>query len=61
VGVYDTHTSAEDAIKELQKSGFNMKQLSIVGRGAHTAEEVGKARTILGRTGPEGSGHIEAA
>lgn len=40
VGIYDTHTGAETAIKELQKSNFNMKQLSIVGRGYHTEEHV---------------------
>ncbi|MBK5256370.1 MAG: permease [Vicinamibacteria bacterium] len=40
VGIYDTHTGAEAAIKELQRSNFNMKQLSIVGRGYHTEEQV---------------------
>jgi uncharacterized membrane protein len=40
VGIYDTHTGAEAAIKELQKSSFDMKQLSIVGRGYHTEEQV---------------------
>ena len=40
VGIYDTHTGAEAAIKELQRSNFNMKQLSIVGRGYHTEEHV---------------------
>lgn len=40
VGIYDTHTGAEAAIKELQRSSFNMKQLSIVGRGYHTEEQV---------------------
>lgn len=40
VGVYDTHLGAEAAIKELQRSGFDMKQLSILGRGNHTEEHV---------------------
>jgi hypothetical protein len=40
VGIYDTHTGAETAIKELQRANFNMKQLSIVGRGYHTEEHV---------------------
>jgi len=40
VGIYDTHTGAEAAVKELQRSNFNMKQLSIVGRGYHTEEQV---------------------
>ena len=33
VGLYSTHTGAEAAVEELQKSSFNMKRLSIVGRG----------------------------
>jgi hypothetical protein len=38
VGVFDTHTRAEEAVRELQKSGFDMKKLSIVGKGYHTEE-----------------------
>ena len=40
VGVYDTHTAAENAVKELQKAGFDMKRLSIVGKDYHTEEHV---------------------
>jgi hypothetical protein len=40
IGVYDNHTAAEDAVRELQKSGFNMKKLSIVGKDYHTDEQV---------------------
>lgn len=40
VAVYPSHTAAEAAIKELQQSGFDMKKLSIVGRGYHTDEQV---------------------
>src|SRR5580698_7706498 len=40
VAIYKSHTEAEAAIKELQKSGFDMKQLSIVGRDYHTDEHV---------------------
>jgi hypothetical protein len=40
VGIYDAHSGAEGAIKELQRSNFNMKQLSIVGKGYHTEEHV---------------------
>lgn len=36
VAVYDSHTAAEDAVKELQKSGFEMKKLSVVGKDYHT-------------------------
>jgi uncharacterized membrane protein len=39
VAVYNTHTDAEEAVKKLQKSGFNMKQLSIVGKDYHTEEQ----------------------
>ena len=38
--VYNTHQEAEQAVKELQKSGFDMKKLSIVGRDYHTEEDV---------------------
>ena len=31
VAIYNTHTQAEEAIKTLQKSGFDMKRLSIRG------------------------------
>ena len=40
VATYATHTSAEAAIKELQKAGFDMKMLSIVGRNYQTEEHV---------------------
>ena len=40
VAVYDNHSAAEDAVKELQKSGFDMKKLSVVGKDYHTDEQV---------------------
>jgi hypothetical protein len=40
VAVYNKHPEAEEAVKELQKSGFDMKKLSIVGKGYHTEESV---------------------
>ncbi|MCA9264630.1 MAG: hypothetical protein KDA60_12305 [Planctomycetales bacterium] len=40
VAVYGTHTQAEEAVMELQKSGFDMKQLSIVARDYHTEDHV---------------------
>jgi uncharacterized membrane protein len=40
VAVLPTHTQAEEAVKELQKAGFNMRQLSIVGKDYHTDEHV---------------------
>ena len=32
VALYETHSQAEEAVKELQRSGFDMKKMSIVGR-----------------------------
>ena len=40
VAIYGTHTQAEEAVKELQKSGFDMKKISIVGKDYHTDEHV---------------------
>ena len=40
VGIYKSHTDAEAAVKELQKSGFDMKKLSVVGKDYHTEENV---------------------
>jgi uncharacterized membrane protein len=40
ITVFKNHTGAEEAIKELQKSGFDMRKLSIVGKDYHTEEQV---------------------
>jgi uncharacterized membrane protein len=40
VAIYESHSEAEEALKELQKSGFDMKKLSIVGKDYHTEEHV---------------------
>ena len=40
VAIYASHTNAEVAVKELQRSGFDMKKLSIVGRDYQTDEQV---------------------
>ncbi|MGO8788296.1 MAG: general stress protein [Terriglobia bacterium] len=40
VAIYESHSQAEEALKELQKSGFDMKKLSIVGKDYHTDEQV---------------------
>ena len=40
VAIFNTHTEVESAIKELQKSGFDIKKLSIVGTEYHTEEHV---------------------
>jgi uncharacterized membrane protein len=38
IAVFDRHQDAETAIQELQRSGYDMKKLSIVGRDYHTEE-----------------------
>src|SRR5580698_311074 len=40
VAAFKTHSQAEEAIRELQKDGFDMKKLSIVGKDYHTEEHV---------------------
>ena len=40
IAVYESHSSAEEAVNELQKSGFDMKKLSVVGKDYHTDEQV---------------------
>jgi hypothetical protein len=40
VAVFTTHIEAEGAVKELQKAGFDMKKLSILGKDYHAEEHV---------------------
>ena len=40
VAIFDTHSQAEEAVKDLQKSGIDMKKLSIVGKDYHSEENV---------------------
>ena len=40
VAVYDSHIAAEEAVRKLATSGFDMKTLSIVGRDYSTEEGV---------------------
>jgi len=40
LAVYKSHAQAEAAVKELNRSGFDMKKLSIVGRDYQTNENV---------------------
>ena len=37
--VFDSHAAAEDAIRTLGQSGFDMKKLSLVGKGYHSEEK----------------------
>ncbi|AUH49790.1 hypothetical protein KIF53_16515 [Chromobacterium subtsugae] len=38
VYVYNTHQEAEDAIRLLSKGGFDVKKLSVIGKGYHSEE-----------------------
>ena len=40
VGLFNSHEDAENAVKELQKCGYDMKKLSVVGKDYHTEENV---------------------
>lgn len=40
VAVYDNHTQAESAVKLLQRAGFDMKKISILGKDYETEEHV---------------------
>ena len=38
VYVFNTHVEAEEAIQSLNRSGFDVKKLSLVGKGYHSEE-----------------------
>lgn len=40
VALYNTHLEAEQAVRELQKSGYDMRKLSIVGKDYQKEEDV---------------------
>ena len=40
VAVYNNHIEADMAVKELQKAGFDMKNLSIIGKDDHAKEHI---------------------
>jgi hypothetical protein len=40
VAIFKSHVEAETAVKDLQQAGFDMRELSIVGRDYHTDENV---------------------
>jgi hypothetical protein len=40
IAVFADHNAAETAVKKLTAAGFEMKNLSIVGKGYHTDEKV---------------------
>jgi hypothetical protein len=40
VAIFSDHTGAESAVKELQKAGFDIRRLSVVGKDYHSDEHV---------------------
>ena len=40
VGLFSNHQDAESAVNELQKCGYDMKKLSVVGKDYHSEENV---------------------
>ncbi len=57
VAVYKTHVGTEEAIKELRRSGIDLRTLSIIGKDTHTDEHVvghynaGNRMKYWGKTG----------
>ena len=57
IAVYSDHADAEVAVKDLQKAGFDMKKLSIIGRDYETDQQVvgyyniGDRMKVWGKTG----------
>jgi hypothetical protein len=46
IAVFPDHSAAEGAVKGLAQAGFDVKSLSVVGKGYHTA--AGKAAEVPG-------------
>jgi len=40
VGLFSNHQNAENAVKDLQKFGYDMKKLSVIGKDYHSEENV---------------------
>jgi hypothetical protein len=40
IGIYPAHSEVEAAVKALQRAGFDMQKLSIVGKDYHTEEHI---------------------
>jgi hypothetical protein len=39
VGVYGSHSDADTAVRALERTGFDMKRLSVVGKGYHSEQQ----------------------
>jgi hypothetical protein len=48
--VFNTHVEAEHAIQSLNRSGFDVKKLSLVGKGYHSEEHSARVRSILAQS-----------
>lgn len=46
VAVYETHEEAEEAVRDLQRAGIDMKTLSIVAKDTHLNEQVSGYYTV---------------
>ena len=40
IAVFPDHQAAENAVKSLTEAGFDMKNLSVIGKGYHSEEKV---------------------
>lgn len=40
IAVYDSHAQAEEALQKLSSEGFDIKKVSIIGKGYHSEEKV---------------------
>src|SRR5271155_4761541 len=45
IAVFPDHQAAENAVKSLTEAGFEMKNLSVVGKGYHSEEKVRASTT----------------
>ena len=58
VAIYQTHTDADRAVKELQRGGVDMHKLSIVGKVTSSFPQADKSRTLRRRRCRQRSGRI---
>jgi hypothetical protein len=47
IAVFPDHHAAETAVKKLTAAGFEMKNLSVVGKGYHTEERSSASTTLV--------------
>jgi uncharacterized membrane protein len=49
VAIFDSHDAAERAVQEMQRSDFDLKKLSVVGKGSHVTEDLIGFSNVEGR------------